>query len=409
VGIVFSIFKGAQIGYLRDRPLLLFLIAFPVLMVFILGTLLANLDNPDATIEPFELAYLIESDEPATVQTAEAIIGQFEDVEQFDFVEGGSLASIKERIESGEIGGAVVFVDPFAIEIHEGSDLIKNRAMRTMFEGVARLHGAMTVAMSQAPGAGGAGGAGASDAAGAGAGLPDGGAGEPGAPGGLPLDSVGSQLNFEELPVRVEERSYGVSRTMLDYYAITMIVMMFFMGSATTAASTFYHQRKDGTLRRVMASPLSRVSVYLQTLLSGIPLGLAQVGLVMLASTVLFGAHYAATWQLNVLLFVMLSVASIAISSLFLALGILIRVNPVVVILPLMWVLLFISGTFSKEVFIPGVTERSPVFFLQTAAFDLTLFGHTGLMVVVLLVSLALIVLSTVAGVALISRKDVAS
>jgi ABC-2 type transport system permease protein len=210
-------------------------------------------------------------------------------------------------------------------------------------------------------------------------------------------------------PVRVEEKSYGVTRTMMDYYAITMIVMIFFFGSANAAASTFYQMRRDGTLRRLIASPVSKTSAYLQLLLSNVPLNILQVAVVMLVSTSLFGVHYAATWQLNVLLFVMLAVVGVAFSSLFLLFGMFIRVNPLIPIMPVMWALLFLSGTFSKEIFVPGLTEFMPPYLIQTAAFDLTLFGHTGRAAVALAVSSALIVLSTLVGSLVFNRKDVAS
>jgi ABC-2 type transport system permease protein len=196
---------------------------------------------------------------------------------------------------------------------------------------------------------------------------------------------------------------------MIDYYAIAMIVMIFFMNSAIGGASMFYSQRKDGTLRRILASPQSRASIYLQMVLQAVPQNLLQVLAAMLISVTVFDAHYAATWQLNVLLFVMLLAVGCAVSSLFLVLGIFIRVNPMLVLMPVMWIVLFMSGTFSKQIFIPGFTTIMPPYLIQTAAFDLTLFGAVGPSVVVLLVSLALIAASTLFGCVLMSRRDVAA
>jgi ABC-2 type transport system permease protein len=372
---MFSIFKGAQIELWRSKITLFFILFFPSILIFILGTMLTNLDNPDETIEPFELAYVIDSNDPVTVQTAEAIIEQFEDVEQVNFSESTSLASVEQRLEEGELGAVVVFTEPFGIEIHEGPRATQNRAVRSIFDGVARLYGTISAVMSE------------------GAGTID--------PNVL--------ASFDTAPSRVKENTYGISRTMIDYYAIAMIVMMFFMGSATSGASTFYNQRKNGTLRRVLASPQSRVSIYLQMVLQSIPQNLAQILVAMLISVVFFDAHYATTWQLNALLFVMLFVVGFAVSSLFLAIGIFVRVNPMIVFVPVMWVFLFISGTFSKEIFIPGITTISPPYLIQTAAFDLTLFGNIGPSVTVLLVSLALSLVSILFGCVLIRRKDVAS
>jgi ABC-2 type transport system permease protein len=379
---MFSIFKGAQIELWRSKINLFFILLFPSLLIFILGTMLTNLDNPEWTIEPFELAYVIDSEDPVTVRTAETVIAQFEDVEQVNFSESASLASVQRRLEEGELGAVVVFTEPFGIEIHEGSSATRsgatqNRAVRSLFDGVARLYGTINVVMSEASG------------------------------GVDPSALVTSSLaSLDVAPVRVEEKTYGISRTMIDYYAITMIIMMFLMGNTNSGASTFYSQRKDGTLRRILASPQSRVSVYLQMVLQSVPYNLLQILVAMSVSVIFFDAHYAATWQLNVLLFVMLLAVGLAVSSLFLAIGIFIRVNPMLVLVPVTWALLFVSGTFSKQIFIPGVTTVSPPYLVQTAAFDLTLFGNIGPSVVVLLVSLAVIAVSTLVGCILINRKE---
>jgi ABC-2 type transport system permease protein len=418
---MFSIFKGAQIELWRSKITLFFVLLFPSLLIFILGTMLTNLDNPDGAIRPFELAYVIDSDDPVTVRTAETIIEQFADVDQVNFSEGTSLASVERRLEEGELGAVVVFTEPFGIEIHEGSGGTQNRAVRSIFDGVARLYGTISVVMSEMSDSaasavpaevGSPAGSGGSVASGASALDAPAMLDTPGA-GIAPVDSgalISSALaSFDTAPSRVEEKTYGISRTMIDYYAIAMIVMIFFMNSAIGGASTFYSQRKDGTLRRILASPQSRASVYLQMVLQSVPQNLLQVLAAMLISTAFFNAHYAATWQLNVLLFVMLLAVGCAVSSVFLVLGIFIRANPMLVLMPVMWVLLFISGTFSKQIFIPGVTSIMPPYLIQSAAFDLTLFGSIGPSVVVLLVSLALIAISTLLGCVLINRKDVAS
>jgi ABC-2 type transport system permease protein len=406
---MFGVFIGEQKGLLRDRATLFIILAFPLILVFILGTLLGNLDNPDGKVEPFRLAYVVDSTDATTITTAETVIAQFDEVEQVTFVEYDDLASVAPRLADGEVGVAVVFTEPFAIEIHEGLDPIENRTARVIFEDVARLHGSITVATEALQDAAALQGAAAVAAAqGATEAAPSAAAtaqAVEAAPSALPSFDPAAFMSS----VRVEEKTYGVTRTMMDYYAITMIVMMFFMSSAASGAATFYETRKDGTLRRILASPLNRTSLYLQLLVSKLPMNIVQVGIVMVVSTALFGAHYAASWQLNVLLFVTLTVVGFAFSALFLLVGMFLRVNPLVLIIPVMWVLLFCSGTFSKEIFIPNFTPFMPPYLIQTAAFDLTLFGNTGPVLGVLAVSLVLIVLSTVVGTLILRRREAVS
>jgi ABC-2 type transport system permease protein len=403
-----GIFISEQKALLRDKAQMFMITLFPTILVFILGTMLASLDNPDEVVEPFRLAYVIDSDDPVTTATAETVIAQFDEVEQVAFVEYDSLAATGSRLADGELGAVVVFTEPFGIEIHEGSDSIQNRAVHTIFEGVARLHASIMVASVPPQGIPvGEGAQGADVPAGA---IP-GAAQDAAAPAtpGAPSPSASFDPDALASTSRVEEATYGVTRTMMDYYAITMIVMMFFMGSALAGASTFYRMRRDGTLRRVLASPLSRTSAYLQLLASQIPLNIMQVGIVMIISTSLFGAHYASDWQSNALLFAMLGLAGFASSSLFFLLGIFVRINPLIIIMPVMWVVLFLSGTFSKEIFIPVLSPLMPPYAIQTAAFDLTLFGHTGPAITVLVVSLVVVVVSTIVGNLLLGRKGVAS
>jgi len=208
---------------------------------------------------------------------------------------------------------------------------------------------------------------------------------------------------------RIQEKNYGINRTMIDYYAITMIVMMFFMGSFFSGAMTFYQNRKDGTLRRVLVSPQSRSSIYLQYAMSMIPLNLLQISIIMAASSLLFGAQYAATWQLNLLLFAMLFMVSIACSCISMILGMFIKFSPIILLMPIIWPMLFLCGTFSKEIFIPGVSNYLPPTIIQQAAFDITLFGDTSRGMAVLLVSAVLVIVSTAIGAALFNKKDVAS
>jgi len=405
-----SIFIGAQIDLFRDKASMFFVVIFPPLLVFILGTMLASLDNPDSVIEPMTIAYYVDSDSPEVKLTAEAIIKEFDDIEQVDFVASANPAQAKAQVEAGELAALVIFKEPLALEIHEGLDPIKNKAVYSIFTSISRIYGCLVSVMSF--------------------GLLDsfselsGGAEIDlsqmeqaflqNASAGSPSSSISSGSSTPDISTafdgsRIQEKNYGINRTMIDYYAITMIVMMFFMGSFFSGAMTLYQSRKDGTLKRVLVSPQSRGSIYLQHAVSMVPLNLLQISIIMAASSLLFGAQYAATWQLNLLLFAMLFVVSIACSCISMILGMFIKFSPIILLMPIIWPMLFLCGTFSKEIFIPGVSNYLPPSIIQQAAFDITLFGDTSRGMAVLLVSAALVVLSTVIGAALFNKKDVAS
>jgi len=413
---MFSIFIGAQKEVLRDKASMFFVAVFPVLLVFILGTMLASLDNPDSVIKPMTVAYYVDSDNPEVKWTAEAIIGEFDDIDQVNFVASSNPALAKAQLETGELTALVIFKEPLSLEIHEGLSGIQNKAVYSIFTSIARIYGCLASVMSfelldGLPS------------------LSDGSAidlllleqtiqqgTKPGTtPGTTPgIVSGTTGLSVPDISAafdgsRVQEKNYGVTRTMIDYYAITMIVMMFFMGSFFSGAMTLYQSRKDGTLKRILVSPQSRSSIYLQYAVSMVPINLFQIAIIMAVSSLLFGAHYAATWQLNLLLFAMLFAVSLACSCTSMILGMFIKFNPIILLMPVMWPMLFLCGTFSKEIFIPGVSDYLPPTIIQQAAFDITLFGSTSRGISVLLVSVALVLISTVIGAALFSKKDVAS
>ena len=421
---MFNVFRCEQLTLLRDKMSLGMILLWPTLLIFILGNMLGNLDNPDERIQPFEVAYVIDSADEATLRTAEAIIGQFDDVEQVNFTQSASLAAVEEPLAGGDLAAVVVFAEPFAIEIHEGIAQTPNRAVRTIFEGVARLHATVTVISDPAQYAE-AGASLANPAAATAVAVAPAAPADPAAAATAAASTSATWMSTAPPPSatsldpaaldallatpRVEDKTYGVSRTMMDYYAITMIVMMCFMGSASSAAATFHDWRKHGTLRRTVASPQNKTGLFLQFLASSLPMNFAQVGIAMAASVLLLGVHFAATWQLNLLLFVMLSLAGFAFSAVFLVLGMFIRFNPILVIVPLMWVVLFLSGTFAKVVYVPGITELMPPYLIQSAAFDLTLFGTTASSFAVIAVCLALTVVAAVAGTVLFNKKAVTS
>ena len=401
---MFSIFIGAQIDFFRDKASLFFVAIFPTLMVFILGTMLASMDNPDSVIEPMTIAYYVDSDSPEVKLTAEAIIREFDDIEQVNFVASADPTQAKAQVEAGELTALVIFREPLALEIHEGLDPIKNKAVYSIFTSISRIYGCLASVMSF----------GMQDSFSA---LPDGTAIDLSQMEQAFQQNASSGLSGSSTPdistafdgSRIQEKNYGINRSMIDYYAITMIVMMFFMGSFFSGAMTFYQNRKDGTLRRVLVSPQSRGSIYLQYAVSMIPLNLLQISIIMAASSLLFGAQYAATWQLNLLLFGMLFVVSIACSCVSMILGMFIKFSPMILLMPIIWPMLFLCGTFSKEIFIPGFSNYLPPSIIQQAAFDITLFGSTSRGVAVLLVSAALVVVSTIIGAAIFNKKDVAS
>jgi ABC-2 type transport system permease protein len=361
--------KAQILELLRDKGNLFFIAFFPSVLVFLLGNLLTNLDFADDKIQPINLQYSVETRDNADRSVVEAFLAELGQNSAINLSRSEDFTKTEAMVNSGALSAAVLFSEPLEINIYHGHDSVQNRAVDTIFAAFSRQLGAFRTVGSYLSGAA----------------------------------AEGANPNMPEL---VEDKDLGYNRTMLDYYAVAMIVMILFMGGSMSGAGVIQEGQLDGTLSRCLASPKSRVSIYVQTVLACIPQNILQVGIVMLTSVLIFGAHYANTFPLNLLLFFTLFIAGVAVNSLFSIVGIFIKANPALVLMPVIWIIMFISGTFSKEIYIQGVTEYSPIWYIQNAAFDLTVFGRTGKCLTVLAASSAVLLITIVTGSLLFRRKE---
>lgn len=365
---MFNLIKRDLISLWRDKGALFFIVLFPAMMVFLLGNLLQNMDTSDAAIEPIKMAYTVETTDAFGLQAIESFTEALGGHAAVQLVKTDDIKAAEGQVDNGELAAALRFTQPFGVEIYEGFDTIQNRAINSIFQGFSRQVASISVLATAAP------------------------------------EKLAEAANAA-VGELVQQKHFGYSRSMLDYYAVVMCVMIVFMGSSIGGASNLYDGRRDGTLRRQMISPKNRANMYIQGVVGTLPQSVIQVLSLMLVSTLVFGARYANTWQDNLLLFAMMVLGGMAANATGMLVGMLLPVNPMLVIMPLLWVLMFVSGTFSKEIYIEGLTERSPVWLIQNAAFDLTVFGRGEKCLEVLLVCAVVLALATAAGALLFRRK----
>ncbi|MDR0936095.1 MAG: ABC transporter permease [Oscillospiraceae bacterium] len=331
------IIKKQFLILIRDKGSLFFTVLFPALLVMILGNMLDKLDNPDSVIGDINLQYI-------GINTK--ILPKIDGV---SFIEASSFEAAKIAVEADAATAAVQFSER-GIELYQGRDSIKNRALESVFRGIS-------------------------------------------------IGAVNSEKTF------VQTKNLGYNRTMLDYYAVTMIAMIVFMGGGVSGASTVFEERKNGTLSRTAMSPKSRASLYFGTVLSFLPQSALQVICTMLPSILIFNAHYANTIAGNLLLFSMFFIVGISTCSVFALVGLFIKINPTMVIMPAVWALMFLSGSFAQDVYITGFSDILPPRLVQNAAFELTIFGRYEKCVSAIIVSAFVLALSSVLGAIIFSRK----
>lgn len=318
----------------RSGSTLFFSILFPTLCTVILGTLLENVDVADETVGKLNVAYYIENGGHYAQPFEEFMLALDEEgVVTAEKINADELDNIAEKYS------AAVELNGTEIIIYNGKTAVQNRTVKALVDGYNQNAGAYMAVAEKDP---------------------------------QVLGNI--KISDESL---VEPKDFGRTRTMMDYYAVAMTVVIIFFGAMIAGAST-YSGEFPRTLDRLNISPVSATKIYFGKIIGLLPLVLAQVGTVMVCSTAFFGAHFCTTLGGNMLLFAMFICASLA----SLAFGVLLnlafpKMNSWAVLMPINWVMLFYSGAFRQDIAIKGVSDYFPPRLILDAAFDLTVFSRT--------------------------------
>lgn len=354
--------------FLRDKSNVFFFFIFPVVLVFLLGNLLASMDNAEEVIGEVNIHYVIETESAVDIASVKEFIKGVEDNKNIFFEESDDLDASVRMVSDGRADAAVLFRnDPLEIHIFEGPDRVKNRTVYGLMNGFSQFNKAVNII------------------AGSNGQIPAG-----------PADYESGYIMHKDL---------GVSRTMLDYYAITMMTMMCFM-SILLGAVCFMGERQGRTVSRLKIAPVSQVKLFFGKIFGLLPQTVLQTVILMVLSTVLFGANYAANLKDNLHLFFMFTVVSFSMISVGAVYGLFTDINPMACIMPVAWAMMFLSGTYSKEIFIDGISQYMPMYQVQEAAFDLAVFGRVQKANMVIMVCLLLSAAMLAAGALGFSRKE---
>ncbi len=354
--------------FLREKTNLFFFLMFPVVLIFLLGNLLGAQDKAEKPIGEIKLQYLINTENEFDRGAIESFIKATKDDQNIFFEQSTDLEASKILAGRDEITAVLEFQgDPLAINIYEGTDNIKNRTVSAIMNGFLQTCKALSAVKKISPEALKAG------------------IGEPGD--------------------YVKQKDLGLNRTMLDYYAVTMMVMICFM-SVLLGSMTFVEERQSKTINRLLIAPKNKLVLFFSKILGLMPQTILQIMLIMAVSLIFFDAHYATSWIDNLYLFVMFFLVTLVMISIGAVIGILFKTNPSVITFPFLWVMMFLSGTFSRYVNIKGVTELMPAYQIQEAAFDLTVFGRYDRCNTVIISSIILTMIMLILGAFIFSRKE---
>lgn len=366
---MFAIIKKEITEFLREKTNVFFYLLFPVLLVFLLGSFLGNLDKAEAVIGEIQIQYAIETQDLQTAASIEAFIAAIEADGTMSMEKTGDINAAKMAVAEGKISAVIVFEEPSGIQIWEGSNKINNRAIMAVMKGFAESSQAISAVVAISPETLGQ------------------------------LDSVDMETD------RVSPKDLGANRTMLDYYAIAMLIMLTMM-CAMSGAYAFTRERASNTLNRLILSPKNRWALYLQKILGTVPQIILQISVMMMVSVFVFGAHYARDFKGNAFLFLMYFVIALALISLGALMGLFLKTDPTAIILPILWVTMFFGGTFSKDLYIESISPYMPSYIIAGASFDITLFGRYAQGLKVMGVAGLLLAITLVTGVIVFNRME---
>ncbi len=318
----------------RNGSTIFFSIFFPSLCAFFLGTLLESIEVSDSVVGELNIAYCIEGSGYSADAFEEFIVS----LDREEVVNAAKITS--EELDSVlENYSAAVKLSGTEITIYNGSNAVQNRTVKALIDGYNQTAAAYTAVAEKNP---------------------------------QTLANIELSEDGYVMP-----HDFGRTRTMMDYYAVAMTIVIIFFGSCISGASVYSDEYANNTIDRLNAAPISKTAVYFGKILGLLPLVLVQVGTVMTVSTLFFGAHFCITAGENLLLFTMFICSSLA----ALAVGVLLnlvfsKMQPWAILMPILWIMLFFSGVFHKDMYIEGLSEYLPSRIILEAAFDLTGFSR---------------------------------
>ncbi|MBE5960695.1 MAG: ABC transporter permease [Lachnospiraceae bacterium] len=355
-------------AFFRDRISVIFLIAFPLILIYLLGNILNSLETADSTVGTLKAEYVMETDDPAILAVAEQFIAAInEEGDSFYFTKMETEAQSRERISNEEIAGLVRFQND-GVHILQGNDALQNRTLAAVMNGFMQSEKAIAGIQNTDP-------------------------------------AKIMNLTSAEHKEYIKDVEFNKNRSMLDYYGVCMLLMIICF-SSVQAFGAFGDERNNKTINRLIAAPLNRTNLYLQKLIGMMPSAVVQIAVIMSASVLLFHVRYATGVFNNVLLFMLFFMTMLVMLSGAVSISLFVKGNPAIVFMPLMWLMLFFSGAFAQPIVKIGLAPYMPITYVKNAAFSLTIFGEREGAFQVIAIEAVIIVIFTIMGVIRFNRMQ---
>lgn len=333
--------------FFRDRMNLFFIVVFPLIMILLLGNMLKDFDYADADIGNIKAEYIIESDANEKVLIEGFIMG-INETGKVVLTQAVDANNAKNKIATGDLDAFVEFKSN-SVGLFEGENEIKNRTFFAIINGYLQNKK-------------------------------------------VPQQNIDLKKSF------TTKKDFDKNRSMLDYYGVCMIILVSCAGGIGCFTS-FGDERKNKTIQRLIASPMNRTNIFMQKVFGMMLSSCVEIGVIMVVGTIFFNVHYANNFLDNLLLFLFFFTSMMALSCVAVSLGLFVKGNPLLMFGPIFWLMMFFSGTFSKELYIKGVSPYIPMYQLQQAAFELTIFSKKEKVLYIIALELLIAIIFIVFGV----------
>lgn len=353
--------------FFRTPSNVFFTILFPALLVFVLGTFLENFDNSDAKVGEIRIHYASTNTDTASDIAMSAFLDSLVQSNTIVYSKSDDLALSLNLVDTNELDGVIELKDGNII-LHAGENSVKNRTLKLLMNSYQRMSAVYLAAAKINPSA-------------------------------LLNVDTSSEISY------VSAKDLGVNRTMLDYYAVAMIVMSLFMCNLVSGANANFDENINKTNLRLHISPVSKIKIYMGKIIGNMLSAIIQIITIMVTSVCFFDSHYCKDLMGNIVLCIMFLCCTLALLSLGMLISQIVKFTPTAIIMPFAWAMLFYSGTYSKEIYVEGFSNRMPPYLIQQAAFDLTIFGKYESVLYTIAVSLVLFIVFTITGTAMYYKK----
>lgn len=356
-------------AFIRNPYYVGLLIIFPILLIYILGNFLEQVQVADTAIGTVHVQYYIEEKSENQTDIMPVLLEKYrEGMEKEKTISFTKCADKEEGIkllQEGKLDSFLVY-ESGILSLYEGTDILINNTVKSMVSGLVETRNTYTGIGTYNP---------------------------------ISLSSI--TMKQDDFTVN---NKLTASMSMLDYYAIAMAIMTAVLGCIVSSL-TFSAERSYRTLNRLLIIPQSKFGVFTGKIISMIPQAALQIGLIMLVSSLLFKASYGDGILKYTLVFILLTLTSVTSSAIGALLGLIFKKSLVVELYAVTFLLLFFSGIYATSMAIEPLCNYLPPYIIRKAALSLTLFGENKQAVTVILVEIVMIVIVTMLGGWIFSRQ----